>query len=78
VFNPILQGKKFDPDGAYVKKYVPELRGLNAKYIHEPWDAPSHVLERAGIRIGDTYPAPLIDHKAGRERALAALAQFKK
>ncbi|MFQ3242333.1 MAG: deoxyribodipyrimidine photo-lyase, partial [Lentimonas sp.] len=40
--------------------------------------APSHVLERAGIRIGDTYPAPLIDHKAGRERALAALAQFKK
>ncbi|CAA6690129.1 MULTISPECIES: deoxyribodipyrimidine photo-lyase [unclassified Lentimonas] len=78
VFNPILQGKKFDPDGAYVKKYVPELRGLDVKYIHEPWDAPSHVLERAGIRIGDTYPAPLIDHKAGRERALAALAQFKK
>ena len=78
VFNPILQGKKFDPDGAYVKQYVPELRRLDAKYIHEPWDAPSAVLERAGIQLGDTYPTPIIDHKAGRERALAALAEFKK
>jgi deoxyribodipyrimidine photo-lyase len=77
VFNPIIQGKKFDPDGDYVKRYVPELRGLDSKYIHEPWEAPRSVLYKAGVEMGVTYPKPIIEHKAGRERALSALAQFK-
>jgi deoxyribodipyrimidine photo-lyase len=77
VFNPIIQGKKFDPDGDYVKRYVPELSGLDSEYIHEPWEAPRSVLYKAGIEMGVTYPKPIIEHKAGRERALSALAQFK-
>lgn len=76
VFNPILQGKRFDPDGSYVKEYVPEIRGLDAQYVHEPWDAPDLQLQSAGIQIGDTYPAPIVNHQFGRDRALAALAKF--
>ncbi|MGK0176914.1 MAG: deoxyribodipyrimidine photo-lyase [Lentimonas sp.] len=74
VFNPILQGQKFDPDGTYVKRYVPELRDLPVEYIHEPWKASQSERESAGA---DVYPDPIIDHKAGRERALAALKKFK-
>lgn len=74
VFNPILQGQKFDPDGAYVKRYVPELSNLPVKYIHEPWNASRSELESAGAA---DYPDPIIDHKKGRERALAALTKFK-
>jgi deoxyribodipyrimidine photo-lyase len=77
IFNPIIQGQKFDPDGDYVRRYVPELAQLGRDYIHTPWEAPASALIRAGIRIGETYPAPVIEHKKGRERALAALAQFK-
>jgi deoxyribodipyrimidine photo-lyase len=77
VFNPILQGQKFDPEGDYVRRYVPELRNMPAKYIHTPWATPARVLRAAGVEIGVDYPALIIDHKAGRERALAALAQFK-
>jgi deoxyribodipyrimidine photo-lyase len=72
VFNPILQGEKFDPEGAYVSKWVPELAGLPAKLIHQPWEATRMELAAAGITLGKTYPEPIIDHKAGRERALAA------
>jgi deoxyribodipyrimidine photo-lyase len=75
IFNPWLQGKKFDPDGAYVKHYVPELERLDAKYIHAPWEAPAEVLRAAGITLGKTYPAPIVDLMQGRERALAAFAQ---
>ena len=74
VFNPILQGQKFDPDGTYVKRYVPELRDLPVKYIHEPWKASRH--ERESTDSMD-YPDPIIDHKVGRQRALAALDKFK-
>jgi deoxyribodipyrimidine photo-lyase len=77
VFNPIIQGQKFDPEGDYVRRYVPELKKLPAKYIHTPWEAPSGILEYAGIEMGKDYPAPIIEHKKGRERALAALDQFK-
>lgn len=77
VFNPIIQGKKFDPEGDYVKKYVPELKDLDAEFIHTPWEAPSHVLKRAGLSLGEDYPEPIIEHKKGRDRALAALDQFK-
>ena len=72
VFNPIIQGEKFDRDGAYVRKYCPELENMPAKYLHKPWDAPSDVLEQAGITLGKTYPSPIVDHQTARDRALAA------
>jgi deoxyribodipyrimidine photo-lyase len=72
VFNPILQGEKFDPDGAYVRRWVPELARLPAALIHQPWSAAPLELASAGVALGTTYPGPIIDHRAGRERALAA------
>ncbi|MEM0965072.1 MAG: deoxyribodipyrimidine photo-lyase [Verrucomicrobiota bacterium] len=77
VFNPMTQGKKFDPEGLYVKKYVPELKHLSKSYIHEPWEAPDDELEKAGVELGETYPFPMIEHKEGRERALAAFELVK-
>lgn len=77
IFNPILQGQKFDATGEYVKRWVPELAGLPSSYIHAPWKAPKHVLQEAQITLGDTYPFPIIDHAFARERALAAYAQVK-
>ncbi len=76
VFNPILQGKKFDPNGYYVRKWIPELKQLSDKYIHEPWEADQQILEKAGIILGEHYPTPIIDHKLGREGALAAFKEF--
>jgi deoxyribodipyrimidine photo-lyase len=78
VFNPITQGQKFDPEGDYVRRFVPELKRMPSKYIHTPWQAPADVLQDAAVHIGGNYPAPLIDHKVGRARALAALNQLKK
>ncbi len=72
IFNPISQGEKFDPDGQYVRRFVPELKALPDRFIHRPFDAPLPVLEDAGVSLGKTYPRPIVDHKAARERALAA------
>jgi deoxyribodipyrimidine photo-lyase len=72
VFNPVLQGEKFDPDGAYVRRNVPELASLDSKYIHRPWEAPETVLRAAGVRLGETYPFPIVDHAFARTRALGA------
>ena len=69
IFNPMLQGEKFDPDGAYIRRWVPELGKLDRKYIHKPWEAPSHVLHKAGIKLDETYPRPVIDHAKGRKRS---------
>jgi deoxyribodipyrimidine photo-lyase len=77
VFNPMTQGHKFDSDGAYVRKWVPEIAKLPNKYLHEPWEAPEGILNHAGIELGETYPEPIIEHKKGRERALAALGKLK-
>ena len=77
IFNPMLQGEKFDPKGDYVRRWVPELAELPDKHIHTPWEAPSEVLEAAGVTLGDTYPHPIIEHKAGRQRALDALSLNK-
>ena len=77
VFNPVLQGKKFDPDGIFVRAYVPELAALPDKYLHEPWTAPADVLEEAGVRLGETYPEPIVDHAAARKRALEAYQKIK-
>lgn len=74
IFNPITQGKKFDPDGEYVKQWVPELSNVPPKYIHEPWEASKHELESYGLDLGTDYPKPIIEHSLGRKRALEALA----
>ncbi|MBN8873340.1 MAG: deoxyribodipyrimidine photo-lyase [Rhodospirillales bacterium] len=78
VFNPVLQGRKFDPDGAYVRRWVPELARLDTRFIHAPWDAPASVLAEAGITLGRSYPHPIVDLMAGRDRALAAFATLPK
>lgn len=77
IFNPVTQGTKFDEDGEYVRTWVPELKDLPTRYIHEPWTAPAFELARAGIVLGKTYPRPIIDHSAARERALAAFSSLK-
>ncbi|HND66982.1 MAG TPA: deoxyribodipyrimidine photo-lyase [Candidatus Obscuribacter sp.] len=77
IFNPMLQGEKFDPDGLYIKRYVPELAALGSKYIHAPWTAPPEVLRKAGITLGTTYPGPIVDHSEARQRALAAFQTLK-
>jgi deoxyribodipyrimidine photo-lyase len=77
VFNPILQGEKFDSDGAYVRRWVPELAPLPTSLIHRPWSAAPLELEAAGVELGTTYPKPIIDHGKGRERALKAYAMIR-
>ncbi len=77
IFNPQLQGEKFDPDGAYVRRWVPELGRLPTKLIHKPWQSSHADLLSAGVELGRTYPAPIIDHSIARQRALATLAQLK-
>jgi deoxyribodipyrimidine photo-lyase len=77
IFNPTLQGQKFDPNGDYVRRYVPELTKLGSKYIHEPWKAPSDILAKASITLGKSYPLPIVDHRKARQRALHALAASK-
>ncbi len=77
VFNPILQGEKFDPNGDYVRRWVPELTGLPNNLIHTPWEADAFALADAGIVLGRDYPFPVIEHAAGRARALKAYGLFK-
>lgn len=77
IFNPVTQGQKFDADGDYVRRWVPELRELPDKYLHRPFEAPAEVLEAAGVTLGDTYPQPIVEHKAAREAALAAYEEVR-
>jgi deoxyribodipyrimidine photo-lyase len=77
IFNPVLQGQKFDPAGVYVRHWVPELAGLPNEWLHEPWNAPAAVLAAAKVRLDDTYPRPIVDHGAARDIALAALQSLK-
>ena len=72
VFNPVSQGEKFDPEGAYVREWIPELSKLHRKLIHKPWEASAEELSEAGVVLGETYPKPIVDHAAARDRALAA------
>ena len=78
IFNPVLQGEKFDRHGGYVRHWVPELAGLPDKFIHKPWQAPDDVLGDADIDLGSTYPAPIVDLGETREAALAAYKTIKK
>jgi deoxyribodipyrimidine photo-lyase len=72
VFNPVLQGEKFDPEGDYVRRWVPELARLPGSCIHRPWTLDRRVLAASGVRLGVTYPHPTVDHATARDRALAA------
>ena len=77
IFNPVTQSEKFDKEGSYISRYVPELADMPEKYIHTPWLAPIEVLVKAGVEIGGNYPAPVVDIRQSRERALAAFALTK-
>ncbi|GAB5519979.1 MAG: deoxyribodipyrimidine photo-lyase [Rhodothermales bacterium] len=79
IFNPISQGERFDPNGDYVRTWVPELAKLPKKYVHKPWDAPPPVLAAAGVKLGDagTYPMPMVDHSEARDVALEAYKKIK-
>ncbi len=77
IFNPVSQGRKFDPHGDYVRRWVPELARLPAEWIHQPWAAPPAVLTRAGVVLGKHYPEPVVSHAIAREVALEALAKIR-
>lgn len=78
IFNPVLQGRRFDPDGAYVRRWLPELRRLPERFVHAPWEASESVLMQAGVRLGEDYPRPIVDLKVSRVAALAAFDQMKR
>jgi deoxyribodipyrimidine photo-lyase len=78
IFNPVLQGAKFDPDGDYVRRWIPELSRLPAADIHAPWEAPPLALAKAGVELGKTYPRPVVDHAKARAGALAAFATIRR
>jgi deoxyribodipyrimidine photo-lyase len=77
VFNPVSQGEKFDPNGDYVRQWVPELARLPAQWIHQPWNAPAAELTRANIVLGKTYPEPMVGLGISREVALEAYARMR-
>ncbi len=77
IFNPILQSERFDPDGNYLRQWLPELAALPKAWIHQPFSAPTEVLDAAGVELGQTYPQPLVELSASREAALAAWAEIK-
>ena len=77
IFNPVSQGEKFDPHGAYVRRWCPELAKLPDKWVHAPANAPDDVLKQAGLELGGNYPAPLVSHTIAREVALEAFAKLK-
>ncbi|MGO4526593.1 deoxyribodipyrimidine photo-lyase [Microvirga sp. 2MCAF35] len=77
IFNPVTQGEKFDPDGDYIRTFVPEVAGLPPTFIHKPWDAPPGVLHAAGVKLGENYPHPVVPHGPARERALQAFRSVR-
>ena len=77
VFNPVTQGERYDSEGEYIRRWVPELGKLDNKAIHAPWEADAATLKKGNVVLGENYPRPILDHKAARERALAALQTIK-
>jgi len=77
IFNPVTQSRKFDPDGEYIRRWVPELAALPNKALHAPWEVGPLELAGAGITLGETYPEPMVDHGVARQRTLAAYAAAK-
>lgn len=78
IFNPVVQGEKFDPDGRYVRTFVPDLSGLPCDVIHKPWTASADQLQKAGVLLGETYPSPIVDHAEARQRALDVYAAIRR
>ena len=78
IFNPILQGEKFDPNGDYIKKWCPELNNLPNKFLHKPWEMPEELQKEKNIIIGKTYPFPIVKHEDARNSALQAFKDLKK
>ena len=77
IFNPMIQGEKFDPNGDYVRRWVPEIAALPDKYLHRPWEAPAPMLQKTGISLGSTYPSPIVDHATARAAALEAFKSLQ-
>lgn len=77
IFNPVNQGEKFDADGVYVRRWVPELKKMPARWIHRPWEAPDPVRLTAGVELGRHYPYPIVNHAEARQRALLAFKRLK-
>jgi deoxyribodipyrimidine photo-lyase len=77
IFNPVIQGRKFDSNGEYVRRWCPELAKLPNEFIHAPFDAPAGVLAQAGVTLGQTYPSPIVDHTLARNAALAGYQQVR-
>lgn len=77
VFSPVLQSEKFDPEGTYIKRWVPELANLPKPWFHRPWDAPAELLKAHGVELGKNYPKPIVDHSIARQRALEAFKSLK-
>jgi deoxyribodipyrimidine photo-lyase len=72
IFNPVTQGLKFDAEGIYIRKYIPELKNVPNKYLFNPWEAPKEILQQANVKLGADYPYPVVDLKSSREKALNA------
>lgn len=77
IFNPTLQAKRFDPEGTYIRRWVPELQRVPSRWIAEPWKMPPADGQAVGMRLGTDYPEPLVDHQEARDRALAAYAAIR-
>jgi deoxyribodipyrimidine photo-lyase len=78
IFNPVTQSKKFDPNGDYIKKYIPELKNIPSKYIHLPSELDAKSLRSYGVELGNDYPKPIVDLSITRERALDAFKKLSK
>ncbi len=77
IFNPMKQGTTFDPNGDYVRHWVPELAALPDEDLHAPWEATAATLAKAGVVLGKTYPHPIVDHADARKAALAGYAAVR-
>jgi len=77
IFAPVLQGRKFDARGGYVRRWVPELAKLSAEFVHAPWEAPAEVLKEAGVVLGGNYPRPIVEHATARKEALEAFDRMR-
>jgi deoxyribodipyrimidine photo-lyase len=78
IFNPVLQGEKFDPEGDYVKAWVPELSRVPPKFIHKPWELSPIEQQSMDLRLGENYPHPIVDHAQARAEALRSLEEFRR
>jgi len=77
IFNPLIQGSKFDPNGDYIRKHLPELKDLPTKYLFSPWEAPDEILKLSNITLGVDYPKPIVDLKQSRDEALEAFSTIR-